>query len=365
MKSLPLFFALLALVLAVGCGDENGTATTPETDGPPATTPEAGGPPAAGPATGPATALEGPVASPPLAKDVSALEVADSKKLADVAPQDFPDLHNVFRLSDNIISGSEPHGEEALKRLAEMGVKTILSVDGKAPDAETAAKLGMRYVHVPIQYNGITPTERLRIAKVFLELEGPFFVHCFHGQHRGPAAAAWGRVVLDGAPREEALAEMKQWCGTSKKYEGLFEVIGKAAAPTGYEVKSLDWDFPAKHEFEGFRGAMVVISRAYDHLKALKKKNWKTDPEHPDLSALNEARKLAEAFAGAAKLEEVASRPEDFRKWNDKSLEQAEKLAKKLEKVAEGDKDARDAADRAFQAISERCDACHKAYRNR
>ena len=47
-----------------------------------------------------------------------------------------------------------------MKRLADMGVKTILSVDGKTPDVEAAKKLGMRYVHVPIQYRGITESER-------------------------------------------------------------------------------------------------------------------------------------------------------------------------------------------------------------
>ena len=43
-----------------------------------------------------------------------------------------------------------------MRLIADMGVKTILSVDGKIPDAEEAAKYGIRYVHVPIRYGGIT-----------------------------------------------------------------------------------------------------------------------------------------------------------------------------------------------------------------
>ena len=94
---------------------------------------------------------------------------------------DRPDLHNVYRLSANIVSGGEPHSEEALKKIADMGVKTVLSVDGKVPDQQTAAKYGLRYVHVPIGYDGITKEQALRIVKAVRISEGPIFVHCHHG----------------------------------------------------------------------------------------------------------------------------------------------------------------------------------------
>ena len=60
----------------------------------------------------------------------------DVHALPERAPEEFPGLHNVYELSANIISGSEPHGQEALETLAQMGVKTILSVDGKEPEAD-------------------------------------------------------------------------------------------------------------------------------------------------------------------------------------------------------------------------------------
>jgi protein tyrosine phosphatase (PTP) superfamily phosphohydrolase (DUF442 family) len=357
-----------------GSGDNTPATGTADGSGPGDNTPATGTADGSGavpdvpaaPLTGNAgTEMVFPEISAPIPADKSAWDIAGNTKLAKVEIQDFSDLHNVVKLSDNIISGSEPHGEAALKRIADMGVKTILSVDGKAPDAETAKKLGMRYVHVPIQYQGMTDAERLKIAKVFLELEGPFFVHCFHGNHRGPAAAAWGRVVLDGAERSQAVAEMRQWCGTSEKYRGLFQAVGKSAAPTAADLSGLAFDFPAKHEFSGFRQAMVEISRAFDHLKALKKRNWKVDPDHPDLVAANEARRLVQAFTAAGKLPEVEKRPEDFRKWNEKSLEWSEKLVKRLDRVAAGEKGARDGATEAFKAVAERCDRCHGDYRNK
>ena len=145
-----------------------------------------------------------PVIPPPLVFNSTAYEAAGSLVTLDVVPpQEFPGLHHVFSLSDNIISGAEPDGDRALAEIASMGVKTILSVDGKAPDVETARDYGMRYVHVPIQYKGISTDELLVITKTFREAEGPFYVHCFHGKHRGPAAAAVGRLVIDGLSREQ------------------------------------------------------------------------------------------------------------------------------------------------------------------
>jgi protein tyrosine phosphatase (PTP) superfamily phosphohydrolase (DUF442 family) len=203
----------------------------------------------------------------PIQVTSSAYEAAAVSQLPEQAPIEYPGLHHLFWLSDDILSGAEPEGDVALEKLAEMGIKTILSVDGKAPDAETAKKLGMRYVHVPIRYRGIEQDELLKIAKTFRELEGPFYVHCYHGVHRGPAAAAVGRVVLDGAPREQAIAEMRQYCGTSSKYEGLYGAIAFGQLPSAEETQAYPFGFEAQHQFRGFRHAMVDLARSWDLIK--------------------------------------------------------------------------------------------------
>ena len=72
------------------------------------------------------------------------------------------------------------------------GRKTVLTLDGAQPDVETAKRHGLRYVHVPIGYDGIPAARALELAKTFQTLEpsGPIFVHCHHGKHRGPAACS-------------------------------------------------------------------------------------------------------------------------------------------------------------------------------
>jgi protein tyrosine phosphatase (PTP) superfamily phosphohydrolase (DUF442 family) len=254
----------------------------------------------------------------PIQVTSSAYEAAAVSQLPEQAPIEYPGLHHLFWLSDDILSGAEPEGDVALEKLAEMGIKTILSVDGKAPDAETAKKLGMRYVHVPIRYRGIEQDELLKIAKTFRELEGPFYVHCYHGVHRGPAAAAVGRVVLDGAPREQAIAEMRQYCGTSSKYEGLYGAIAFGQLPSAEETQAYPFGFEAQHQFRGFRHAMVDLARSWDLIKALSKRDWQPDPSHPDASARNEAAKMVDMFAAMTKMQtEIAgyAQPDEFEKW--------------------------------------------------
>src|SRR5438046_447036 len=51
-------------------------------------------------------------------------------------------LHNVFRISEKLYSGSSPEGEEGFQYLQKLGVKTIISVDGAKPEVETARKYG-------------------------------------------------------------------------------------------------------------------------------------------------------------------------------------------------------------------------------
>jgi protein tyrosine phosphatase (PTP) superfamily phosphohydrolase (DUF442 family) len=302
-----------------------------------------------------------PAPLPPLAG--TAYEAAGVVPLPSVGPEDHPSLHNLFALGPSIVSGSEPHDEEAFRILHEKGIRTILSVDGKVPDEELAVKYGMKYVHVPIQYRGITEDEVAKIAKTFREQEGPFYVHCFHGKHRGPAAAEIGRLVLDGVSRETALAEMRQYCGTAQSYEGLYRTIAYAKIPSADATESMEWDFPAASPLDGIAGAMVLVSRADDHLKDLAKRAWQPDAEHPDVDAVNEASKLMDVFTRALVLDETAEKPADFHQWMQDSKAQAAALRDALSALKAGTGTAA-SADQAYKTLSKTCTACHDAYRN-
>jgi protein tyrosine phosphatase (PTP) superfamily phosphohydrolase (DUF442 family) len=312
----------------------------------------------------------GPAASPPLALVVSAYEAAAHMALPESTPEEHPDLPNLFVLSPNIISGGEPQSRAGFELLAERGVKTILSVDGKVPDAKTAAELGMRYVHIPIQYRGIKPSEILRIAKTFRELEAPFFVHCFHGRHRGPAVAALGRVVLDGITRQQAIAEMRQWMGTSSQYEGLYLTIARAPMPGARETAALAFGFPAARPFVGFRQVMVETSRVWDILQALSDRGWSVDPAHPDVDPVNQARQLSDLFMAALEMEEVQERPPTLRDWLTEAQSEAAGLVSHLEGLSAAHSapyrptGGIEGAGAAMGRLQSACNACHREHRN-
>ncbi len=305
-----------------------------------------------------------PAIAPPLANVASAYVLAGQRALPVRKGEDVHGLHNLFQLSANLWSGSEPDGEPAFEELARLGVKTVVSVDGKRPEAELAAKHGLRYVHVPIEYKGLTDDELLQLAKTFRECEAPFYSHCFHGKHRGPAAAAVGRLVLDGAAREQVIAEMRQWCGTASDYEGLYRDVAMKRMPTPEESRDYVFDFPVQRSFGGFREAMVVVARRHDALKKLEKRDFALDPAHPDIDALESAKQLADTFATAGTLAEVVDRPADFHGWMEGSMVEAAALRDALQRLRAGDATALAPARKAYAALTRACADCHAQYRN-
>lgn len=327
-QMLCLFVAVAAVISACSSGSENAASS--------------------GTKTVPAAAVPAPT---------TAWERAGQVTLPARKGTDMPGLHNVFVLSKNIISGSEPHGREGLASVAKLGVKTVISVDGQVPDAEEARALGMRYVHLPIQYKQIAQDEWMALTKTFRECTPPFYVHCFHGQHRGPTAAAVGRRTLDAANAEQAIAEMRHWMGTAQMYEGLYSTILTHAVPSASSTAAFTFAFPEAQRPDGIAEHMTHIARAHDALKALNKLGWKADAEHPDLDAGNEARKLvAQMDANWAQDAEplLAGLADEQRT----ATTAAHALLQSLEK-----KDLA-AASAAFLRVDSSCKACHQQFRN-
>lgn len=307
------------------------------------------------------------VVPPPLALQGSAFEEAARVTLPAIPPANYEGLHNVYRLSDSIVSGSEPVDEEALTQLAAWGIRTVISVDGKAPDVETAQALGLRYVHIPLRYKGIDHDQICQISKSFRELEGPFYVHCFHGRHRGPAAAAIGRVALDGLDRAQAIAEMRQWSATAKKYEGLYSSVATAVIPSYDETLGYEFDFASAKTFGGVREAMVVMTRTFDDVKLVREAGWAPSAEHPDLDPLQTVTQLDQLFRACEGLPLHSGAPdEDYAEMLAEGLAGSAELVELLTDCrAAGAPPAMEQLEAAYDAVATSCTDCHAVYRNR
>lgn len=298
---------------------------------------------------------------------VSLLLGIASGRTADVAPKtttnavaqplELPGIHNAFRASDKIYSGSQPEGDAAFAALAKLGVKTIVSVDGSKPDVEAARKHGLRYIHLPYGYDGIPTNRVVELSKLANEDLGPFFVHCHHGLHRGPAAVAVMCEASAGWSTDKAIAWLGE-AGTAKDYPGLYRAAGEFKKPTAAELAAVK-TFPEVTQPSNLVDAMVKIDEHFSNLKLAQKAAWKKPPGHADLSPAHEATMLWEQFKEIARTADTAKRSEDYHA----KLADAETATEALRLLFKESANF-NTLDAAFKKVGVACAACHKKYRN-
>lgn len=274
-------------------------------------------------------------------------------------------LANVHRLHERVFSGAEPHGEAGFAALRELGVKTIISVDGAKPDVEAAKRHGLRYVHLPHGYDGV-PEGRVReLAKAVRELDGPIYIHCHHGKHRSPAAAAVACVAAGLVP-PVAAEQILETAGTSKAYRGLYQSARDARPLDAQSLAALHVEFQEVSPLPALADAMVEIDRHHDHLKQIGDNRWRPLPKHPDLSPAHEALLLREQFSELLRGDDVRRANADHQK----SFHAAQREAQDLEAALKGWTGAAPAAesvkrlDSALATVTARCADCHRRYRD-
>jgi hypothetical protein len=269
-------------------------------------------------------------------------------------------LHNVHRLSDRIISGSSPEGDAGFASLKLLGVKTILSVDGATPDVTLAEKHGLRYVHVPIGYDGVPDGKAYLMARVVRDLPGPVYVHCHHGKHRGPAAAAAVRLCLDPAFTPEAAEAWLKQAGTDPKYRGLMGLPKALKRPTAAELDRVPAEFPPVAKVEDLTRMMVAVDERWEHLKAVQAAGWAVPRAHPDVDPPHEALQLRELYREAGRLPQTGKHGDEIRRW----LGEAEAAAGDLEAALRASPVDAAKAKAAFEASRSLCARCHEKYRD-
>lgn len=278
-------------------------------------------------------------------------------------PIDKPGLHNVHRIADWLISGSSPDGVEGFRSLKELGIKTVITVDGARPDVTSAKEYGLRYVHIPIGYDGIPRDKLLLLAKAAQELPRPIYLHCHHGKHRGPAAAAAIHVCLDErCTINQALAEMKTF-GTDPRYRGLFEAISRLDRPSPEQLKAVPSDFPETAKVASFVERMVEVDTTWDHLKAIRAAGWKAPADNPDLVPSQEALQLVEHYRETARLPDHLKRPQVFQEHLKLATADAESLEKEL--ASQGKEMLNGAIlEPLFKRSEAACARCHNQFRD-
>lgn len=291
-----------------------------------------------------------------------------AQKRSPIQRVDGPGIENLFRLGPGLYSGAQPEGRQGFETLKRLGVRTILSVDGAQPDVEQARRLGLRYIHLPIGYDGIGHEQVVRLVKAVRSLPGPLFVHCHHGKHRGPAAAAICARATEDWDKGQARAWLEQ-AGTDPKYQGLYATVDQFVPPSNQELKEVrPDDLPEHAEVPGLVEAMVGIDESWDTLNAAQKAGFpspSSSPDRPEQDPAHEATLLAEHFREAARLEESKSKGDEFTR----RISAASRDAAHLETVIPKLQAAASAANRqevenTLARMRRQCAECHARFRD-
>jgi hypothetical protein len=272
-------------------------------------------------------------------------------------------IENFYALGKSVFSGSTPDGDAGFATLQRLGIKTLLSVDGATPQSELAAKYGLHYVHVPIGYDGISVSNALVIVKAAQTLPGPIFVHCHHGLHRGPTAAAIVCESLSGWTPEQAEVWLHA-AGTATNYPGLYRTVREFRAPTEVELRHAPTNFTSHARTSDFVNTMVLVDEHFEVLKAFQKAGFKPVPDHPDATPVNESLILYELFREAHRTKQGVERGEKFLTELSKAELSASDLHAHLKQQGTGPTSKSQAVEAAFQNINKSCISCHKTYRN-
>lgn len=274
---------------------------------------------------------------------------------------DYPGLENLVGYAPRLISGGAPDGEAGFDALQAMGVKTIISVDGARPEVDKARARGMRYIHLPIGYNGMDQERTLEIARA-VELareDGPVYIHCHHGKHRSAGAAGAAAVTLGLLTTTEATARMKV-SGTSPNYSGLYQCVA-VAEPAGPEtLEAVKTDFPEVWKTSGLVRSMVEIDQTLDQLKAIEAAGWRTPKDCPDLVPVAEAGRLADLFRTLRNDPQARAKPTEFSDW----LLAASNAASSVEVGVAGDNPSPQQLNARLKTVAASCKQCHVKYRD-
>lgn len=269
-------------------------------------------------------------------------------------------LHNVFQATPRLWSGSSPSDDAQFAALAKLGIRTIISVDGARPAVAVAARHGIRYVHLPVGYHGIERARMAELTRAARDLPGGVYLHCHHGKHRGPAAAAAVCVTLGQWTPSQA-TEWMQTAGTSPDYRGLYDTLASDRLPSAAQIDQVPLDLPAIADPESVVETMVQIDELWDRLQGL----LEADPEVPVQAptagklrntAVATALLLAEQFREWERAETLGQRPAPFTALRTATRQAVETLHDNLQKQRE--------TAPLVKQIGVNCKACHRDFRD-
>jgi protein tyrosine phosphatase (PTP) superfamily phosphohydrolase (DUF442 family) len=136
------------------------------------------------------------------------------------------DLPNLFKIDEGFYRGAQPRND-GIRRLQEMGIRTVVSFRTSHSDRKESERSGLDYVRLPMHPWDVDENEVIEFLSVAIDPERrPVFVHCYHGSDRTGMMTAVYRVVVQGWSKGEAIDEMKNGgFGFHKSFQNMIDYI--------------------------------------------------------------------------------------------------------------------------------------------
>ncbi len=275
-----------------------------------------------------------------------------------------PGIENFWALSPRIHSGSAPQGDAAFEALAKIGIRTVISVDGAEPDVETAARYGIRTVHLPMEYSGISQEDGWRLVKaVGIGSEG-VYVHCHKGLHRGPTAVALLCMALEAWPATFA----ERWmhiAGTSEVYAGLYDSVKNFRVPSAEDLENIPEGPVEPVEVSPLVECMVQIENRFETLRGFAANEYLSLETQPGRAARNESVLLWELFREARRTGLGGELGFDYEERLTSAEVAAEFLHEQLGQLErDGSRLALATVNAALESMARECAGCHRVHRD-
>ena len=124
-------------------------------------------------------------------------------------------IHNWRRLDDRITTSGQPT-EQQLADIHALGIRHIINLglhshEKALPDeAASVSRLGMTYIHIPVDFQNPTDRDFDRFCSVMAQLKDvPVHVHCIANYRVSAFFCRYRRDVL-GMDQAQARADMEQ-----------------------------------------------------------------------------------------------------------------------------------------------------------
>jgi len=145
------------------------------------------------------------------------------------------DIHNWRRLDERLTTSGQPT-EDQLAALAEIGVRHVVNLglhthEKALPDeAGSAARLGMGYSHIPVDFQNPTPADLQAFHALMDRLQGEVVhVHCI-ANYRVSAFIYRYRLDVLGWPEARARADLEAIWRPEGVWQALVERPPRAAS---------------------------------------------------------------------------------------------------------------------------------------